>query len=136
MQWDSVRDVYLSVGALRGVPVADEAPLFADPDTGIYVESMPCLVGECVPPAHHIPVRAVDGVHFCVGPEGPDGCATYSSGVVRYVDPIVRKVAEVLGLPVPPPRTMVTTTTSTTTTTTTTTTTSTTTTTTTTAPPG
>jgi hypothetical protein len=101
-RWDAIRDVYARVGTQRGVNVADEAPLFADPASQVYKTWMPCLVGECVPSVEWKPVRNADHVHFCVDAlVGPDGCVNYSSGVVRYADPIVRGVAGLLGLPMP-----------------------------------
>ncbi len=103
---DEVRNVYRWVAAVRGVALADEAPLFTDPQTGVYEQRLPCLVGECS--AGLIQARSADGVHFCLaGTTGDSGCVGYASGVVRYSDPIVQRVAAVLGLPAPPARRMV-----------------------------
>jgi hypothetical protein len=56
---------------------------------GRFTATLPCLPSEgaadgCVD--GRIPVRALDGVHFCPRREGPgtDGCPVYSSGAVRF----------------------------------------------------
>lgn len=96
--------VYYEVGSARGVYVADATPLFANAALGLYAQAMPCLVGECTTT---IGVRAPDGAHLCPIAGLRTACPVYSSGVVRYVDSLVRSAAYVTGTPIPPPRTMV-----------------------------
>jgi lysophospholipase L1-like esterase len=103
-RFDTMRQVYRTVAAERGVAVADVAPLLTDPATGRYAVVLPCLVGEC---EGTVTARASDGVHLC-DDSGPPSylCASGASGVVRFVDPIVQTAAAVVGVVAPPPRTM------------------------------
>jgi hypothetical protein len=110
-----VPNAYVSVGAARGVPVAESTPYFGQGSPLVYSTTMPCLVDEC---EGTIAVRRADG-HICLVPTGGLPCPQYASGVERYVETAVQSVAARLGIPAPPPRALVppsTTTTSTTTT--------------------
>jgi hypothetical protein len=98
----NIPNVYRSVGTARGVPVVDYDDLFVDPATGRYEQLGPCLVGECT---GYVNLRAPDGGHLCPV-SGQVPCAVYSSGVVRYVDPIVQMATRLGGVAIPPRRVM------------------------------
>jgi hypothetical protein len=99
----TVPNIYASVGASRGVTVAETTPLFALGAPPVYQSDMPCLVGEC---AGTIEVRRADG-HLCPIDSNGNPCPVYASGVVRYVEVMIHGVATMLNLPQPPYRTMV-----------------------------
>ena len=72
-------------------------------DGGRFAATLPCLPSEgagegCVD--GHIPVRALDGVHFCPVRTGPgDGrCPVYSGGAVRFGLAMAQPIRRDLGL--------------------------------------
>jgi hypothetical protein len=72
-------------------------------DGGRFAATLPCLPSEgagegCVD--GHIPVRALDGLHFCPVRAGPgdDRCPIYSGGAVRFGLAMAQPIRRDLGL--------------------------------------
>ena len=95
----AVGNMYAALGQRVGAPVADAVGLLAGGLPARFQQSMPCLVGEC---SGYVDVRSANGTHLCDIRQAVAACPATSSGVVRFVEPIVHAVASMFGLAQPP----------------------------------